>query len=121
MKMKTLVDAAPALRKLASADLRIKTAYVVKKMVDVIEPELQYFDKTRAGIIDKYSEETGNGKVIKDEFRQKCLDEIKELLDVDVKAEITPVTISEDEDGLKLSVSDLELLTDLIKIDVKEN
>lgn len=121
MKMKTLIDAAPALKKIANSDMSIKTAYAVKKLVDIIEPELEYFDETRCKIIDKYSEGPEGSKVISDAYRDICAGEIADLLDIDVKADITPVKIPAGEQSIKIAPNDLMVLAGIIDFEVEEN
>lgn len=48
--MRQLIDAVPALNKLISSDMPLKTAYRVTLMMDKLEPELKFFNQKRSEI-----------------------------------------------------------------------
>ena len=111
MKLKKIIDAVPALQKLANADLSLKRLYWVKKLISQLENEVAFFNDERNKIVAKYCE---NGK-IKPEHAEAFKSEMDELLALDVDVKFKVVEIPDTED-IKLSVNDLMLLDGFVKI-----
>ena len=110
MQLKEIVSAVPALSKLASATLRLKTAYTLKQMADILQKEVDFFEQERKKILEKYGKVQEDGSVlIPVEQRTKAEEEYSRLLSMEVQPEFSRLRISLSEDA-KLSVNDLSLL-----------
>ena len=110
MQLKEIVSAVPALSKLASANLRLKTAYTLKQMADILQKEVDFFEQERRKILEKYGKVQEDGSVlIPVEQRTKAEEEYTRLLSMEVKPEFSRLRISISEDA-RLSVNDLSLL-----------
>ena len=110
MQLKEIVSAVPALSKLASANLRLKTAYTLKQMADILQKEVDFFEQERKKILEKYGKVQEDGSVlIPVEQRTKAEEEYNRLLSMEVQPEFSRLRISLSEDA-KLSVNDLSLL-----------
>ena len=96
MLLKEIVSAVPALGKLAAANLRLKTAYELKKTADILQKEVDFFEQERRKIVEKY------GTAQEDE-------EYVRLLSMEVQPDFSRLQISISEDA-KLSVNDLAAL-----------
>lgn len=110
MYLKEIVSAVPALSKLTSANLRLKTAYALKQTADILQKEVDFFEQERKKILEKYGEVQEDGTVlIPAEQRAKAEEEYTRLLSMEVQPEFSRLRISISEDA-KLSVNDLSLL-----------
>lgn len=110
MQLKEIVSAVPALSKLASANLRLKTAYTLKQTADILQKEVDFFEQERKKILEKYGKVQKDGTVlIPAEQRTKAEEEYARLLSMEVQPEFSRLRISLSEDA-KLSVNDLSLL-----------
>ena len=110
MQLKEIVSAVPALSKLASANLRLKTAYTLKQMADILQKEVDFFEQERKKILEKYGKVQEDGSVlIPVEQRTKAEEEYSRLLSMEVQPEFSRLRISISEDA-RLSVNDLSLL-----------
>ena len=118
MYLKEIVSAVPALGKLANANLRLKTAYTLKKTADVLQQEVDFFEQERQKIIEKYGSVQEDGSVfIPEEHRTQADEEYARLLSMEVQPQFSRLRISISEDA-KLSVNALSLLapfTDFIE------
>lgn len=113
MQLKEIVSAVPALSKLASANLRLKTAYTLKQTADILQKEVDFFEQERKKILEKYGKVQEDGTVlIPAEQRTKAEEEYARLLSMEVQPEFSRLQISISEDA-KLSVNDLSLLAPL--------
>lgn len=116
MKMKTLVDAIPALQKLAKQELTIKTLYRVSKLLSKLDDELAIYSKTRESLIQNYCV-VENGTVIPkeesiDEFNEKFIELLE--FEIDSLGEL-PIEIPLEE-KITLSYNDLNLIKAFIVI-----
>lgn len=111
MKLKKIIDAVPALQKLANADMSLKRLYWVKKLITQLESEVKFFNEEREKIIKKHCE---NGKVKPDHVDEYKKD-FEELLALEVNVNYKEVEIPDTED-IKLSVNDLEALNGFVKV-----
>ena len=64
MLLKEIVSAVPALGKLAAANLRLKTAYELKKTADILQKEVDFFEQERRKIVEKYGTAQEDGAVL---------------------------------------------------------
>lgn len=110
MQLKEIVSAVPALGKLAAANLRLKTAYELKKTADILQKEVDFFEQERRKIVEKYGTVREDGAVlIPAEQRAQADDEYARLLSMEVQPDFSRLQISVSEDA-KLSVNDLAAL-----------
>ena len=101
-KIGTLIDAVPALRKLNSLDLPLKTSFKVYKLVAAVDSELSFFTERREAIQKKADNRDA---------------EIQELVNQEVELDAERITIIITDD-LRLSAADLAALMPFI--DFKE-
>lgn len=110
MQLKEIVSAVPALGKLAAANLRLKTAYELKKAADILQKEVDFFEQERRKIVEKYGTAQEDGAVlIPAEQRTQADEEYARLLSMEVQPDFSRLQISISEDA-KLSVNDLAAL-----------
>ena len=110
MQLKEIVSAVPALGKLAAANLRLKTAYELKKTADILQKEVDFFEQERRKIVEKYGTAQEDGAVlIPAEQRTQADEEYARLLSMEVQPDFSRLQISVSEDA-KLSVNDLVAL-----------
>ena len=110
MLLKEIVSAVPALGKLTAANLRLKTAYELKKTADILQKEVDFFEQERRKIVEKYGTAQEDGAVlIPAEQRTQADEEYARLLSMEVQPDFSRLQISVSEDA-KLSVNDLAAL-----------
>lgn len=110
MQLKEIVSAVPALGKLSAANLRLKTAYELKKTADILQKEVDFFEQERRKIVEKYGTAQEDGAVlIPAEQRTQADEEYARLLSMEVQPDFSRLQISISEDA-KLSVNDLAAL-----------
>ena len=110
MQLKEIVSAVPALGKLAAANLRLKTAYELKKAADILQKEVDFFEQERRKIVEKYGTAQEDGAVlIPAEQRTQADEEYARLLSMEVQPDFSRLQISISEEA-KLSVNDLAAL-----------
>lgn len=110
MQLKEIVSAVPALGKLTAANLRLKTAYELKKTADILQKEVDFFEQERRKIVEKYGTVQEDGAVlIPAEQRPEADEEYARLLSMEVQPDFSRLQISVSEDA-KLSVNDLAAL-----------
>ena len=110
MLLKEIVSAVPALGKLSAANLRLKTAYELKKTADILQKEVDFFEQERRKIVEKYGTAQEDGAVlIPAEQRAQADEEYARLLSMEVQPDFSRLQISISEDA-KLSVNDLAAL-----------
>ena len=84
--MRTIVLAIPALSKLSAGDLSLRLAYRLKRSIDAIQKEADFFSQQRQKIFDKYGTPDGNGGYIfEDGQEEKVIAELDELLDMEIR------------------------------------
>ncbi len=113
--IRQIVLAIPALAKLTTCSLNIRSAYKLKKSVESLQKEADFFSEERRKIIQKYSRTDEQGAIVLDsEKEQKAVAAMEELLDMEVTPEAAVVEIPITED-ITLSVNDIELLAPFVK------
>ncbi len=116
MKLKNIVEALPALQKLASEDLTIKTLYKVKKLMERLDKEIEFYNSERNKAIEQLCKLEGGTKyTIPDENREALNKRLQELLDVTVEPPIESLVIFTDE-NMRLSYKDLKALEGILEI-----
>lgn len=111
---KDLLDRVDTLKKVFSSDvINIRLALRLKKLLDFVEKELNYFDQMRVSLVKKYGERVvEDGKEferVKAENMDKFSAELNELLTSKITYQFEKITISELE-HMKLSAIDLKML-----------
>lgn len=116
MKLKNIVEALPALQKLASEDLTIKTLYKVKKLMERLDKEIEFYNSERNKAIEQLcKQEDGTKYIIPDENREALNNRLQELLDVTVEPPIEPLVIFTGE-NIRLSYKDLKALEGIVEL-----
>lgn len=122
MKMKAIVDASPALKKIAAQDLPVRVLYSARRLLDEIDTHLGFYDEKRAEIVMRHCENVEGHYIPRPGEAAEIDAAVKELLDIDLDmSKFVPITLPAD--GLRLSYTDLkaiEQLDGLINIDVGE-
>ena len=103
MKMKSLVDAVPALGKLSGQDMAVGDLHALHMLIEKATPHLNFYDEKRGDIISKYCSDEGGKTTPKPECVSALEEEMKALLDIDI--EDVP-TLSLPGDGIKLSYAE---------------
>ena len=116
MKIKQVVNALPALQKLAAQDLSIKKLYKLSKLLGNLDNEIAFYNTQRNKILSQYCDVVGNQYVPRKEDEAKLNVEMNELLDTDIECDIKEVVIGVDED-VKLSCNDLMALQGFVAIE----
>ena len=119
MKIIQVVNALPALQKLADKELPIKKLYKLSKLLGSLDNEIAFYNAQRGKIIAKYCDIIGDKYVPREEDVGKMNDEINELLNTDIECEINEVFIG-DLDNIVLSYNDLVTLRGFVRIDGDE-
>ena len=113
IKMERLVASSAAFRKFYNADLTLHTAYVVRKVVNAAQEELNFFNEERGKIMARYHiGEDG-------EDREACDMALTDLLHMEVEVNCEPVKLPMDE-AVHLSAGDLDALDPIITFDNAE-
>ncbi len=117
MKLKNIVEALPALQKLASEDLTIKTLYKVKKLMERLDKEIEFYNGERNKAIEQLCKrEDGTKYTIPKENREALNKRLQELLDVTIEPPIEPLLIYANEENIRLSYKDLITLDSIVEI-----
>lgn len=117
MKMKTLVDALPALQKLANQDLTINTLYEVSKLLKRLDDEISIYNKARRQLIEKYCDISDGKAIPKAKTESEFLEKFEELLNFEIEIDNSkPVKIPITE-KISFSYKDLSLISQFVVIE----
>lgn len=120
MNMRALVNAKPALIKIASQDLSMKTLYRVSKLLKKLDGELAIYEKQRQRIFEQHGEVSGDIYVPREGHEEDFVREFNELLAVEVDmGDIKPVKIPADE-KIAMSYQDLCAVREFIEIEMED-
>ena len=120
MKMGKLVEALPALQKLAAAELTPKTLYWVSKLMSKIDKELAFFNEQRDKALAELGTEIETGKWKIDPDKRSVFEErMTELANIDVEETFKVVKLPMTE-NVSLSYNDLRSLEGLVELDFVE-
>ena len=114
VQMREIIQAIPALSKVAGGDLSLRFAYQLKKSIAALQKEADFFSEQRQKIFDKYGTPKKDGTYdFEAEHERKAIDELEALLDLEVTpdAEVLEIPITE---KLCVSVNDIGLLMPFI-------
>lgn len=115
MKIIQVVNALPALQKLAKQDMSLKKLYKISKLLGNLESEIAFYNEQRGKILAKYCDVVGNQYVPRAEDEAALNAELGELLNTEIDENIVEVVISCDED-VKLSYNDLVAMEGFVKV-----
>ncbi len=121
MKLGRIVNAVPALQKVASTDLSLSVLYRVGRLMDSLEKQLDFYNEQRDTALAKYGTETETepGRwLIASENLPAYEARMAELLDVEVD-DVSPVRIPVCE-NLRLSYNDLSALQGFVELEGAE-
>ncbi len=102
---------------LTQAQLPIRTAYGMSKLLNFCGTELVSIEEARIKLVKKYSEEDKDkpGEFqVKPENDEKFREELREFMETEVEFDFTPISLNE-LDGIKISPLDLSGLSKIIK------
>ena len=116
MKMRELVDALPAMRKIACQDLGARTLYKVALLLDRFEAELKAYDETRIKLLQKYCDEIDGAVVPRKETEAEFESEMIELLETEIDTDGMKVVEIPAEENIRISYTDLRQIGKFIKI-----
>lgn len=121
MKMLELVNAAPALRKLAMQEIPVKTAYEIARVVRRLDEHLEFHDQKFNEMLQKYCELKDDKWFPKTpEDNESLTVERAELLELDVDlGEFKKAVVAAD-NKLSISAADLITLENFIEIKFEE-
>jgi len=116
MKLVNVVNALPALQKLANEDLTIKTLYKVKKLMERLDKEIAFYNSERNKAIEELCQKEDETKyIIPDENRDLLNKRLMDLSDIDIDPPIDALQISTDE-KIRLSYNDIKALAGIIEL-----
>ena len=114
IQLKRIISAIGALGKLSATDLPLKTAYNVKKSIDLLQKEVDFFNQERKKLLEKYGAENEDGSfTLREDALLDAQRSMEELLAMEVAPDIPAVSIPLD-DGIQLSANDIEALTPFV-------
>jgi len=117
MKLRTVINALPALQKLSAQDFTPRTLYGVRKLISKLETEVKFFNDEKEKIVAKYRDK--GGKLSEQDIKE--IDkELAAVLDVEIECEIKKPVIP-DSENYKLSNNDIEQLKDLVDFTFDES
>jgi len=120
MKLGTLIQALPAMQKLAGENLTPKTLYWTNKLLSRLEKDVDFFGQERSKLLKQYGEETEPDKWrVKPENIEAFEAAMKEIVDIDIEADFKVVKIPTTE-KISLSYNDLRLLEGLAELNLVE-
>lgn len=120
MKMGKLVEALPALQKLAAAELTPKTLYWVSKLLSKIDKELAFFNEQRDKALAELGTEVEPDQwKIDPENRPAFEERMTELANIDIDEVFKVVKLPMSE-NVSLSYNDLRSLEGLVELDFVE-
>jgi len=120
MKLGTVVQALPALQKLAGENLTPKVLYWTNKLLTRLEKEIDFFSTERGKLLKQYGEEVEPDKWrVKPENIEAFEAAMKEVVDIDIEADFKVVKIPTTE-KISLSYNDLRLLEGFAELDLIE-
>lgn len=116
MKLDNVINAVPALQKLASESLTPKTLYWVSKLLSKLEKDVDFFNAERNKLVQEFGAEIepGKWKVREEQFSDfEC--RMGDLLNVEIDADFKVVQLPTSE-NIKLSYNDLRLLDGFVEL-----
>lgn len=116
MKLGAIINALPALQKLAAENLTIKTLYKLDKQMRRLEKEIDFFNAERNKAIEELCEkDNGSQYIIPEKNRGELEKRLQELAGLDIEPDIEAVKISTGE-NIKLTYIDLSSLKGIVEL-----
>ena len=116
MKLGKIINALPALQKLAGEDLTVRTLYKINKLMRRLDKEIDFFNSERNKAIEELCEkDEGNKFRIPEENREALNKRLHELSDLGIEPDIEPVRLTDNE-NIRLSYNDLKALEGIIEL-----
>lgn len=116
IKFYDIKNSEETLNKLMNQDLPFKYARKLQKNLKRINDELMFFEGKRKELLEKYGEISDNILRVKEENKEKYLEEYKEMLNTEIELDIEKIPISFLENSnIKLSpydINNLEFILD---------
>jgi hypothetical protein len=121
-----LMDAQPALERLANERLPVKAAYALSKLLRLARPEIQGFTDQRNNLIREFGAErktsdderaaTGHDSVfeVTAANRETYFAKVRELAAIEVRFEVEPIAVT-GLDGVSISAGELLTLEPFVK------
>lgn len=121
MKLSTIVNAVPALQKLAATNLSPRTLYWISKLMAKIDCELAFFNAEKEKIArELLGKEVEKGKwEIPAENREALDRRMADLLDIDIDDDFKVAKIPTTE-PITMSYNDLRTLEGLVELELDE-
>jgi hypothetical protein len=112
MKLSELVEAQPALQRLANEKMPVKVAYAIAKNLRAVKPEVEAFEETRLKLLEENWELDPNTNQFKipPEDQEKWQQMAKELLDTEVDIKVYIVDLAT-MDGTRVTPNDMAALS----------
>ena len=105
--LKDLMEAQPALERLAAERLPVKSAYRVAKLLRLARPEVDQFVAQRNELVRQFGRPRDNGDIeVTAENREAFFAKVNELAAIEVKFELEPLELAA-LDGVQVSAADL--------------
>lgn len=121
MKMIELVNASPALRKLATQDLSVRVAYEISRLIKKLDEHLSFHDQKFHDLLTKYCEQKEEHWYPKSpEDGERFQSERAELLDLTVELDDFKKIIIPADEKISLSAVDIMALENFIDIKFEE-
>lgn len=121
MKLSTIVNAVPALQKLAATNLSPRTLYWISKLMAKVDRELAFFNREREKIVRELGKEVEGGKwEIPAENRETLDKRIADLLDIDIDDDDLKVAKIPTTEPITMSYNELRTLEGLVELELDE-
>lgn len=116
MNMKTtirdIMQAVPALEKLAGASLPLKTAYKLSKNIKLLQNEIDFFTREREKIMKEYGGEVKHSRIV---FKKpEGLKALEDVLALEVEPECDKIEIVLS-DNIRLAANDVTFLEPFVE------
>ena len=110
--LKEIINAVPALNKLADSDLPLPLAYKLSKMTKTLQAEIDFFTREREKIMKEYGGEVKHSRMV---FKKpEGLKAMEDVLALEVEPECGKIEISIS-DNIRLAANDVTFLAPFIE------
>ena len=106
--LRKAISATAVLQRIAQAKMPASTSFKVYKMLKALNAETDSYEATRLQVIEKHSDGTNEQQEYtfpNDEARNKCIDELEELLNTEISFDTYDVDLS----TLDIDISPVEI------------
>lgn len=116
MKLGQIAQAAPALAKLGEEKLTPRVLYRLDKLMQKLEKEIDFYNKQRDELVTSIGEHVKDAEYrIPAEKREEFEKRLREIDDIDVDGEVSPVVIPTSE-NITLTYNDFRLLRGFVEL-----